>query len=192
MSLNQSFISDFSEYYRWSQRTKIKYKFDEGTLLMKIKVPQNSFCHSWPIKGRTSYFHYVHISAWLKSQYHYHYYHSCFFPKFWWFLVCITTFKGLKITKFHCTNVCAVSARCILKIGEPTQVLKIFKDWPKFSACYSARHKRKSRLTILSHMYDVHVPSYATFLIRRSLYSAVNQWHEHLFSILFHILYRDR
>ena len=25
MSLNQSFISDFSEYYRWSQRTKIKY-----------------------------------------------------------------------------------------------------------------------------------------------------------------------
>ena len=26
MSLNQSFISDFSEYYRWSQRTKIKYK----------------------------------------------------------------------------------------------------------------------------------------------------------------------
>ena len=26
MSLNQSLISDFSEYYRWSQRTKIKYK----------------------------------------------------------------------------------------------------------------------------------------------------------------------
>ena len=26
MSLNQSFISDFSEYYRWSQRTKIKYE----------------------------------------------------------------------------------------------------------------------------------------------------------------------
>ena len=26
MSLNQSSISDFSEYYRWSQRTKIKYK----------------------------------------------------------------------------------------------------------------------------------------------------------------------
>ena len=24
MSLNQSLISDFSEYYRWSQRTKIK------------------------------------------------------------------------------------------------------------------------------------------------------------------------
>ena len=26
MSLNQSFISDFSEYYRWSQRTKIHEK----------------------------------------------------------------------------------------------------------------------------------------------------------------------
>ena len=26
MSPNQSFISDFSEYYRWSQKTKIKYK----------------------------------------------------------------------------------------------------------------------------------------------------------------------
>ena len=30
MSLNQSFISDFSEYYRWSQRTKIKYKLHYG------------------------------------------------------------------------------------------------------------------------------------------------------------------
>ena len=29
MSLNQSFISDFSEYYRWSQRTKIKYKYTD-------------------------------------------------------------------------------------------------------------------------------------------------------------------
>ena len=26
----QSFISDFSEYYRWSQRTKIKYKLPYG------------------------------------------------------------------------------------------------------------------------------------------------------------------
>ena len=31
MSLNQSFISDFSEYYRWSQRTKIKYKLQNQT-----------------------------------------------------------------------------------------------------------------------------------------------------------------
>ena len=31
MSLNQSFISDFSEYYRWSQRTKIKYKLHGET-----------------------------------------------------------------------------------------------------------------------------------------------------------------
>ena len=30
MSLNQSFMSDFSEYYRWSQRTKIKYKLHYG------------------------------------------------------------------------------------------------------------------------------------------------------------------
>ena len=30
MSLNQSFISDFSEYYRWSQRTKIEYKLHYG------------------------------------------------------------------------------------------------------------------------------------------------------------------
>ena len=30
MSLNQSFISNFSEYYRWSQRTKIKYKLHYG------------------------------------------------------------------------------------------------------------------------------------------------------------------
>ena len=30
MSLNQSLISDFSEYYRWSQRTKIKYKLHYG------------------------------------------------------------------------------------------------------------------------------------------------------------------
>ena len=30
MSLKQSLISDFSEYYRWSQRTKIKYKLHYG------------------------------------------------------------------------------------------------------------------------------------------------------------------
>ena len=30
MNLNQSPISDFSEYYRWSQRTKIKYKLHYG------------------------------------------------------------------------------------------------------------------------------------------------------------------
>ena len=30
MSLNQSSISDFSEYYRWSERTKIKYKLHYG------------------------------------------------------------------------------------------------------------------------------------------------------------------
>ena len=30
MSLNQSSISDFSEYSRWSQRTKIKYKLHYG------------------------------------------------------------------------------------------------------------------------------------------------------------------
>ena len=30
MSPNQSSISDFSEYYRWSQRTKIKYKLHYG------------------------------------------------------------------------------------------------------------------------------------------------------------------
>ena len=30
MSLNQSFISDFSEYYLWSQRTKIKYRLHYG------------------------------------------------------------------------------------------------------------------------------------------------------------------
>ena len=30
MSLNQSFISDFSECYRWSQRAKIKYKLHYG------------------------------------------------------------------------------------------------------------------------------------------------------------------
>ena len=32
MSLNQSLISDFSEYYRWSQRIKIKYKLHYGWL----------------------------------------------------------------------------------------------------------------------------------------------------------------
>ena len=30
MSLNQLLSSDFSEYYRWSQRTKIKYKLHYG------------------------------------------------------------------------------------------------------------------------------------------------------------------
>ena len=38
MSLNQLFISDFSEYYRLSQRTKIKYKqsrsIDSNTLIL--------------------------------------------------------------------------------------------------------------------------------------------------------------
>ena len=34
MSLNQSFISDFSEYYRCSQRTKIKYKLSLSRDLM--------------------------------------------------------------------------------------------------------------------------------------------------------------
>ena len=32
MSLNQSFISDFSEYSRCTQRTKIKYKLHYGLL----------------------------------------------------------------------------------------------------------------------------------------------------------------
>ena len=44
MSLNQSFISDFSEYYRWSQRTKIKYKLHYGWYTVKMscaKEPQS-------------------------------------------------------------------------------------------------------------------------------------------------------
>ena len=36
MSLNQSFISDFSEYHRWSQRTKIKYKLHYGWCMGRV------------------------------------------------------------------------------------------------------------------------------------------------------------
>ena len=39
MSLNQSFISDFSEYYRWSQRTKIKYKLHYGDVRGDVLQP---------------------------------------------------------------------------------------------------------------------------------------------------------
>ena len=90
-------------------------------------MPQNSFCHSWPIKRRTSFFHYVHISEWLESQHHYHY-----FSLTLTILVSFENFDGFifikqlskPLTKFHCKNVCAMSARCILKNSGPTQVLK--------------------------------------------------------------------
>ena len=36
MSLNQSFISDFSEYYRRPQRTKIKYKLFGSKLFLEV------------------------------------------------------------------------------------------------------------------------------------------------------------
>ena len=42
MSLNQSFISDFSEYYRWSQRTKIKYKLHYGDVRVDVLRPPHS------------------------------------------------------------------------------------------------------------------------------------------------------
>ena len=51
MSLNQSSISDFSEYYRWSQRTKLKYKLHYGwctgrrfTAVCSLRVPRDIFC----------------------------------------------------------------------------------------------------------------------------------------------------
>ena len=50
MSLNQSFISEFSEYYRWSQRTKIKYKLHYESYLVAILRIQ---IFSW----RVSYFY---------------------------------------------------------------------------------------------------------------------------------------
>ena len=38
MSVNQSLISDFSEYYRWSQRTKIKYKLHYGWCTGRLTI----------------------------------------------------------------------------------------------------------------------------------------------------------
>ena len=68
-------------------------------------------------------------------------------------------------TKFHCKIACAMGTRDILVNGSPTQILKPFEDWTKFSicTCNSVKHNRKSRLTSLLHMYDVYVTSYATF-----------------------------
>ena len=44
MSLNQSFMSNFSEYYRWSQRTKIKYKLHNTSCSeVKWKSEMRSF-----------------------------------------------------------------------------------------------------------------------------------------------------
>ena len=55
MSLNQSFISDFSEYYRWSQSTKIKYKVYKDnyvTVLGQMKVTvYKGFVDIWPRLG---------------------------------------------------------------------------------------------------------------------------------------------
>ena len=38
MSLTRSFISDFSKYYRWSQRTKIKYKLHYDRVIHDIML----------------------------------------------------------------------------------------------------------------------------------------------------------
>ena len=43
MSLNQSFISDFSEYYRWSQRTKTKYKLHYGWCTGRLHFEKSPF-----------------------------------------------------------------------------------------------------------------------------------------------------
>ena len=43
MGLNQSFISDVSEYYRWSQKTKIKYK-------LQVDFPAYALSKQTPLK----------------------------------------------------------------------------------------------------------------------------------------------
>ena len=74
-------------------------KFDGVTLLMKIKMPQNSFCRSWPIKTHSvifslcPYFCIAKVPTSL-SLFVLDAFHLCFFSIFLWFLVCKTTFKG--------------------------------------------------------------------------------------------------
>ena len=47
MSRNQSLISDFSEYYRWSQRTKIKYKLHYGRWGDVLQKARHIWATSW-------------------------------------------------------------------------------------------------------------------------------------------------
>ena len=56
MSLNQSLISDFSEYYRWSQRTKIKYKLHYG------------WCTGRPFYGRHTAQHQLQCCSEVKQK----------------------------------------------------------------------------------------------------------------------------
>ena len=49
MSLNQSFISDFSEYSRCSQKTKIKYKLHYGSFNVTLSpIMENTT--TWLVK----------------------------------------------------------------------------------------------------------------------------------------------
>ena len=41
---------------------------------MKINMPKKGLWRSWLIKTQTSFSHFVHMSAWQKSLYHYHYF----------------------------------------------------------------------------------------------------------------------
>ena len=70
MSLNQSFISDFSEYYRRSQRTKIRYKLHYGqvfhVLQQEIKQPV-SWKLSKSVDGKFSLF-ITHFPTGLRSR----------------------------------------------------------------------------------------------------------------------------
>ena len=52
MSLNQSLISDFSEYYRWSQRTIIKYKLQYGWCTGKLKNWYLTWISKWLLQSR--------------------------------------------------------------------------------------------------------------------------------------------
>ena len=60
MSLNQSLISDFSEYYRLSQRTKIKYKLHYGPC-EKVQDGQSFRILVFYIKQKT---YVIEFTAW--------------------------------------------------------------------------------------------------------------------------------
>ena len=149
-------------------------KLDTGTLLMRLKIPQNSFCRSWPIKTQnviSSLRPYLSIakvptslSLFLLDAFHY-----CFFSTFWWFLVQSVKQLSKAYTKFHCKHVCAMSTRCIgIKMVRPPKFWKSLKTEPNFQ--YAIKwdtkiHEHHTCATLWS--------SYATVLMRSFFLTSV-------------------
>ena len=103
---------------------------------MKIMMPTNSFCRSWPMKTQNVIFSLrpyfsmakvpTSVSLFLLDAFYY-----CFFSKLWWFFVCKTTFKGFSEISLQ-KHLCHERMGASFKMVGPPQLWKILKTEPNF------------------------------------------------------------